>query len=212
MLALALPGLAQSSSVKNWTNPGSFPFTGTLTEACDLHRDNLTSEQCLRAMSRYEAGTCDTMYLQDGDIIDVSFTAGGVHKKSTLRVMFGDQYGPEDPIRLAQACSTGRSDGLYMVRPQVCGNWSAMTVPLPSTPISVPEEPERKIRYETVQVCTDVPISSYTPGYQMSVPGVGFSDDCGNLFYTGPLSSQTSGTTSVGTRRICEFMTRRIEE
>lgn len=178
---------AVSTTVANWSNPGSFPFKGDFSDVCKLYAHVLTDEQCLRALSQYETDTAQqsstdmlgtVIYLQDGDILQVSFTVNGVHQQKTLRVAFGAAVPSDDPMRRAVVYNTGRPDGVKLVRPDVCGNWSVMTVP--SAPPAPPEPViVTRVIYGPREVC-EIPeaFTLVTPGQY--VPGLDeHPDGCG---------------------------------
>lgn len=116
------------SVVSNWSNPGSFPFTGDYSDVCKLYEKEISGEQCVRALDQEERGLGDEFFLQDDYILQVSFTVGGQHQSKILKVDFGTDVPEDDPMRRAVVYDTGRLDGLKLVRPDVCGNWSLMTI------------------------------------------------------------------------------------
>lgn len=189
-VVVALPAGAQqsltvSTTVVDWVNPGSFPFTGSFNDVCNLYDHTLTDEQCLRALSQYEADITDDsipdvgteIYLQDGDILQVSFTVNGVHKQKTLRVAFGANILVDDPMRRAMVYDTGRPDGVKLVRPDICGNWSIMTISNASLP---PPEPVivTRVVYGPRTVC-EVPEAFTLVTPSQYVPGLSDACNCG---------------------------------
>lgn len=180
--AQAQTQVADSSAIADWENPGSFPFAGNFDDVCSLYAATLTDEQCARAIDQYEREQGTVMFLQDGDILQVSFTVGGVHKQKTLRVAFGADVPSDDPKRRALVFDTGRADGVKLVRPDVCGNWSVMTVLFePAEPRVVERIIERvETRVETQyvpQVC--VPPGATTINQpSVFLPGIGHPPGC----------------------------------
>lgn len=148
---LATASAVFSQTVSPWTNPGSFPFKGDYSDVCVLHADDLSEEQCKRALLSYEKGECREYFLKEGDVIDVSFTSDR-HYQKVLQVTFGDEVALDDPMRRALACDTGRSDGLMLVRPDVCGNWSLMTMAR-----QLPPEMEVASKPSPAFICQSVP-------------------------------------------------------
>lgn len=173
-----------ASTVENWTNPGSFPFKGKFDDVCNLYKATLTNEQCLRAIDSHERGGGTEIFLQDGDILQISFTVNGVHKQKTLRVAFGAHVPANDPMRRAMVYDTGRPDGVKLVRPDVCGNWSVMTLPNPSPPPPAPVIVTRLVE-RPIEIC-EMPGATTIINPSIYVPGFGHPEGCGcGLHYPG---------------------------
>jgi hypothetical protein len=148
--SIAAQTVPLTSTIKNWTNPGEFPLQGDFiphggelleSDVYRLYDDVVTPDQFGVAVDQFERGIWEEYYLQDGDIIQVSFTVGEVDRVKLLRVWFGETIPPDHPTRRAQVYNTGRADGLKFVLPDICGNWSLMTFE-PESPVKVVEATE----------------------------------------------------------------------
>jgi hypothetical protein len=198
---VATSALAESV-VTEWTNPGSFPFRGDYSDVCSLYAEELSEEQCARALLAFEKDTCEVYSLKDGDVIDVSFTSDR-HYRKVLQVAFGDHIAPDDPLRNALVCDTGRTDGLKLVRPDVCGNWSLMTLREPAPPVVVVKQnPEPAFR------CWLEARHSHGPGGEIIfLPGIE-TDICTERHYIPGILFEGSGLYSQGRGEVCDWVNR----
>lgn len=190
------------SVIANWSEPGSFPFVGNYSDVCTLYADQITGEQCARAIDEQERGLGEELFLQDGDILQVSFTVNGEHRSKILRVMFGDDISENDPMRRALVYDTGRSDGLKLVRPDVCGNWSLMTIRDAALPATVVEQLYEEEQYG----CWLEARHRHGPGGEVSfLPGIDVGDSCGLPHFVPGLLQEGSSLQSNGQGLVCGF-------
>lgn len=200
IFTVATPAVqAQTKSVvTEWSNPGSFPFKGNFSDVCSLYEEELSEEQCARALLAFENDSCDVFYLQEGDVIDVSFTSETHHRK-VLQVTFGDEVSVDDSMRRAYACDTGRSDGLKLVRPDVCGNWSLMTFRNVLPQVIEVTKPKTASAF----ICRNIPAHTHKENKIFFVPSVNIGDVCTSSHIIPGFLYQDSGVLVSGVKTEC---------
>lgn len=126
VLSLCVATTSNAQQITNWVVPGNNPFVGSPEVACNLHaaRGTISVEDCLAGVAKHQSGSCQSIYLSDGWVMDVTFTINGHHGVQRKVVAFGSTVGTSSATRMAVECTT--PSGKSVVFPQVCGNWSIL--------------------------------------------------------------------------------------
>lgn len=148
-MAIVFLGLFAASSadaqIENWEYPGQYRYRGTSDNAGRMlvQKTNISFAEYVVGVAKQKAGQCREYYLQDGEVVTTTFTRwDGTHHTDTVRVAFkyplehelaGESLPTDHPTRRAVSCSTGNADGLAVLLPDVCENWSVHQVTPPST-------------------------------------------------------------------------------
>ncbi|MEN9920866.1 MAG: hypothetical protein RL538_759 [Candidatus Parcubacteria bacterium] len=155
---------AHAATPTPWVHPGTHPYEGTPQAAGALHEKaiGLPVSEFMKGVALFNAGQCEEYYLRDGEILQNTFTRGGVSRSVSTVVAFKDPktgrtLALNDPKRRAAKCRIpGRTDGATVVFPYVCENWSVQflpPVPVAVTPPAPPPAPvptrERVTTYVT---------------------------------------------------------------
>ena len=111
---------------------GEAPYDGPDETGCKLLHDKikLSLSECKVGQIKLRRGLCREYFIQDGEIITTTFTrANGAHDVATVVVDLDDENGkplpPDHKSRKSLTCATGNKDGLAVLMPDGCPNWSA---------------------------------------------------------------------------------------
>lgn len=175
-MAVAFFGLSTAMTVgaqpENWEYPGRYSFQGTPEQACQLltTKTNISFAECLVGVAKLNAEQCREVFLQDGDTVATTFTRwNGTHLVRIVVVAFkyplehelaGESLPADHPDRKALSCSTGNADGLAILLPAACKNWSVHQMVLP---------PESSARLVCRQVSFSAPVHSEVGQYLNSI-------------------------------------------
>jgi len=166
MVAAGTPAYANTPTP--WVHPGLAPYAGTPEAAASLHEKaiGLPAADFMKGVALFKAGQCEEHYLQDGELLQNTFTKGEVSRSTPTMVAFkdpktGQPLAVNDPKRRSVRCRIpGQADGATIVYPYVCGNWSVQFLP-PIPPTPAPPPPQ--VQYAPQQRSTS---------YWQSTPGI----------------------------------------
>lgn len=137
-LSVGFPaGAQETSSLPLWEYPGIAKFKGTPEEACEIWNKKgfMSLSACQQAVSVFQENlSCETYYLEDGDVVVTTFTKrDGSHDAKKMIVAFkypaghaqaGESLPANDQKRLVVSCHLGIGDSKAIALPFVCGNWT----------------------------------------------------------------------------------------
>ena len=117
--SVAQAQLDSNQTYPDYKTPGVCPYAGNPEWAGKnlQPKTGLPYEQFMVGVAKWKAGQCEEYFVQDGEIIGTTSTCPGQgHKVSVVRVAFGDDISPKDPIRRGLSCDVGNSHGCPVCR------------------------------------------------------------------------------------------------